>query len=225
MTVTLTDERMLVDLGGPTSGIRCRFSAPSASASEARTVHGTIMDCRGRRRCGWGGRAIQCRSPAFDEIHRVVASVDASAGSVTVDRSHAATVEVAISVNGQDFSAPNTLSAQYIYYDPASWLVLDARPASGALTGNTSVAISGMGGVGFASLGDAACRFGNSQLVAASVLPESQRWTMHCRSPRLRSDEGSAHTHATVDLAVTLNGQDYLHPAGSHGPHFTFSPS
>ena len=200
VTVYLAEDDFLVDLGGNESGVRCRFGGASdghAAVRRARDVAGKIVDCRGRRRCGGGRRAIQCRAPRFANVLNATAS--------TMD------VPLTVSINGGQHFADG--AQPYTYYRDESWLVDAVQPMFGPVSGNTSVLVTGLPDVELAALGDVRCRFGELQpevdgslLAAPDDAPPSR---IQCRTPAYWHP-AAVTSEARVDIEVTLNGQDWL---------------
>ena len=198
--VYLTDDRMLIDLGGEgASGIRCRFGA--------KAVIGELRHCKGRRACGGRQqRAIRCISPPW-----------------STTSSFPASVAIAVSVNGQDYTEA-AFSASFAYYDPAAWLVAEPHPRRGSLKGNTSVRVTLLfprsPAPAALPLGDVHCRFGLLSPEADATLEADGR-AVRCVSPphwRSRAAGNLAALAAQqVTMMVTLNGQDYLQtPQNAH---------
>ena len=110
-------------------------------------------------------------------------------------------VIVEVSVNAFDYTNGGLV---YRYYDETVWMMHKFHPKGGPQTGNTSIVVSGFR---FQDLGDVRCRLGDlNEEVNASLSDEA---TLHCVSPRHWSQES---TTQTVDLEITLNGQQYLLP-------------
>ena len=192
LTLYPTDDRLLVDLGGASTGLRCRFQywhlpAPGESLERVTTTVGaTLTDCSAARACGGGRRAFSCSTPPY------TGPLVDGAGDVTVE----------VSLNGQDFSESGTV---FSFYDSSWWRVRSFSPHGGPLGGNTSVTIET---ANLRALGDARCRFGvwNTETNATVTSPELVR----CATPpHWNSRTG---TQREV-LELTLNGQDYLKSA------------
>ena len=133
-----------------------------------------------------------------------------------------ATVEV--SLNGQDFTSSGL--HKFTYYDAAAWRAPSTTaPRGGPTEGGTAVRVEMPGLV--RALGDPRCRFGrgHNPTVEATVVGEgTEEAHLLCTSPPLwrRSVRGAPEVTATesLELSVTLNGQDYLDPTT---PAATFS--
>ena len=204
VSIYLTDNRLLTDLGGGNHGVLCRFThtivtgelGHQGSETVHAVVNGSLANCNGARKCGAGWAGITCRAPSYD--------------GPLLPAFDGADVRVEVSINGQDFTDGGVL---YRYYDPAVWKLHRFHPRGGPLIGNSSMSVSGLR---FQPLGDVRCRFGvlNAE-TNASISAESH---MECLSPPHWHQQAS---QQTVDLQITLNGQDYLetHP---HNSHFTY---
>ena len=196
--VYLTDDRLLVDLGGSVHGVYCRFSWTQPSPSRERqeslsvTMHGNLTTCGGARRCGAGWGAIVCESPAYADYGGALSA----AGDADV------TVEV--SINGQDFSSGGP---SFRFYDPTSWRVHHFEPRGGPLDGNTSMSLHS---ALLQDLGDVRCRFLGDDGIAAetNATVHAGGSLVSCLSPAHWERSVGAARYTSVDL--TLNGQEYL---------------
>lgn len=205
--VYLIDARLLTDLGGGVHGVLCRFShertVGELGHESIETVHvhvnASLSDCKGQRQCGAGWAGITCKVPPFDTSNGAL--------SPAFD---GADVRVEVTVNAQDYTDGGKI---FRYYDAGVWRLHGFHPKGGPLAGNSSMAIHGMR---FQDLGDVRCRFGvlNTE-VNATISSEAQ---MACVSPPHWHQQASAQT---VELEVTLNGQDYL-PALMHQSAFSY---
>ena len=201
--VYLIDDRLLVDLGGTAHGPACRFAYTERSATtyvieeHVTLVRANLTDCAGSRTCGGGHGSLTCVVPPYTS-------------STTVDG--AADVSVEVTINGQHYTSSGLSIRQY---DPSAWRVLSLAPRGGPLSGNTSVVLRSEL---LQPLGDVRCRFGD--VAEAEVLArldagvadvdatiDQSTSLVACVSPsHWRQGQGAQH----VEIALTLNGQDYF---------------
>ena len=189
LTLYLSDEALLTDLGGGGRGLYCRFSyeEPEGELSHESvalrrvTVNASLTDCGGARACGYGQGALTCTVPPYTGPFCEGARTVAGWGSTAVCED-ARNVTVEVTLNGQQFTSSGV---HYEYYDADVWLVHALTPRGGPLGGNTSLLLSGMRLKG---LGDVRCRLGvlnpeadalvtqgttiNAQVAAAHWLPD-----------------------------------------------------
>jgi len=190
LTVYPADERLLVDLGGTAPGLFCRFrywrtpTLGAAAEQVVTTVPANLTQCSGARVCGGGQGALVCSTPPH--------------GGLLSDGTADVTVEVTL--NGQDYTDSGST---FSFYDPSVWRLHSFHPRGGPLGGNTSISIDASS---LRALGDVRCRFAaRNSPTDATVVSTS---LVRCSTP--------AHWNARVGarreaLALTLNGQDYLH--------------
>ena len=189
LTLYPTDERLLVDLGGASSGLLCRFhywrrNAPGVPLEQVvTTVGASLTDCGTVRVCGGGRRAFSCSTPPY------AGPLSDGAGDVTVE----------VSLNGQDFSDSGVV---FSFYDESWWRLRSFSPRGGPLAGNTSVAIESSY---VRALGDVRCRFGVWNTETEATV-ESTALVRCATPPHWNSRTGAQ--REVVEL--TLNGQDYL---------------
>ena len=159
---------------------------------------------QGARQCGAGWRGIRCQAPAYR------ARVDSQLSPTFDSTFDGADVRVEVSINGQDYTDGGLT---YRYYDTSVWMLHAFHPRGGPLSGNTSIAVSGLR---LHPLGDVRCRFGvlNAE-VNATITDEH---SLACVSPSNWNQRAAA---LTVDLSITLNGQDYLQ-AKPHQSTFSY---
>ena len=211
VSVYLTDDRLLVDLGGGQRGLYCAFSYEEEVGElghkvvETKTIRvdAELADCGGARACGAGWGSITCQAPPIP-LHEITR--DGDARDVRVD----------VTVNGQNYTDGGVL---YRYYDDTAWRIHGFHPRGGPLGGNTSLAVTGMR---LQPLGDVRCRYGvlnpqvNATVVAstsiACVSPPHWRWrgVTEDGAKRAAGEGGQDAAVQLVDLEITLNGQDYL---------------
>jgi hypothetical protein len=196
LMVYLVDTRLLTDLGGGEHGVHCRFSHTRVvgELGHERTeevhvrVNATLTDCKARRECGAGWAGLVCRVPPYN--------LSKGELSPTLD---GAEVRVEVTVNGHDYTDSGQV---YRYYDTDVWRLHEFHPRGGSLRGNTSLTVRGLR---FQNLGDVRCRFGVLNTETNATI-ESEG-VMRCVSPPHWHQQASSQA---VDLAITLNGQDYL---------------
>ena len=201
--VYLSDDRLLLDLGGELHGPHCRFQYLAASPSGHRVdLHTTVIEaelttCGGSRSCGAGWGSMACAVPAYNG---------------PLNTNGAADVTVEVTINGQDYTQSGRT---FRYYDPLSWRLLSFEPLGGPVTGNTSMVIST---ALLESLGDVRCRFGDHPLTTETNATLDGSSQLRCTSPAHWEQHGGKQH---VELMVTLNGQDYLR-AGPQARAFTY---
>ena len=201
ISVYLTDPAFLVDLGGGDHGVFCRFSRTETYGEFAHAVvewvhtitNASLRDCLGASTCGGGRGYIACESPQFNGT----LSPESDGRDVTVE----------VSINGQNFTDSGVV---FRYYDPSVWRVHSFGPRGGPMGGNTSVVVSGMR---FEPLGPTRCRFGELNLEVNSTVDDPR--TLRIVSPAHWNSGGQRWNlraaSQQVEIACTLNGQQYLH--------------
>ncbi len=156
LTVYLTDDRMLADLGGGEHGVYCRF-AHTRTVGELgferqhvvrQVVNASLTNCRGQRPCGAGWGAISCRVPPLPPP--MAAQLSPQYDSAFDGRD----VVVEVTTNAFDYTDGGLT---FRYYDDTVWQLHRIAPRGGPLAGNTSLVARGLR---FQSLGDVRCRFG-----------------------------------------------------------------
>ena len=206
VSVYLTDDRLLVDLGGGQRGLYCKFSYEEEVGElghkvvETKTIRvdAELADCGGARvRPGWG--SITCQAPRpLDEITR-----DGDARDVRVE----------VTVNGQNYTDGGVL---YRYYDDTAWrihLPPARRPARrqhlARRDGHAPPALGDVRRYGVLNLQVNATVVASTEI--ACVSPPHWRWRASPRTARSARRARAGRTPpSTVDLEITLNGQDYL---------------
>lgn len=179
------------------------------------------IDVRFRIRCQWGenlstegnivsaedetaveGRVhVSCTSPSVTMV--------LSASSQEWDIWDTDLVQVRLQIDGRGVNVPvsstNITGPSFTYYEVPA--VLDASPSAGSVLGGTDVVITGsgfaFGAPGQAGSGQTVCLFGESGMVFAAVVSETE---LRCRAPPFTGGNLTEITGIPVDMKVSMNG-------------------
>ena len=202
VSLYLSDERLLFDLGGTDYGPTCQFTytEPSADLGRVETrvirVRANLTNCNGGRQCGAGHASLLCVAPPY------LGPLAADAADVTVE----------VTINGQDYTRTGLT---FRYYDPAAWRLNWFWPLGGPLMGNTSMRLRTDR---LERLGDVRCRFGPHQMSTEVNATIQNPSLVLCVTP---AHWERRYGSQQVEIQVTLNGQDYLR-FGHQARQYTF---
>ena len=194
-----------------TKSLWCRFAynqtvgefAHARSELRENRTKAELVECAGKRACGAGAAAIRCATPEY------TGPVSGGVGDVTVE----------LSLNGQQFTESGKM---FRFYDSSVCELEGFAPQGGPLVGGSTVTLSG---ACIQHLGDPRCRFGvlNAEVNATLAVSGGGggasgggggRVSARCVAPpHWRQEAG----RQSVELQLTLNGQDYLSTSDALG--------